>query len=207
MTLNRVLMLIALLALIHNAACEPPYQWYVEQWIPNAKIQYYDISGTTEEELYEQLQWLAPAGDDGKKHWSVTHWDTNWEYSTTEDEEGNCQIENAQVDLDVEVEFPRWIPPKNTSSELVAEWENFIKALAEHENGHVKFVNENSGAVNAAISGLDCYSADGAASSALGYIEQLNNEYDDKTNHGGTKGAIFPPSDNISVDQENEWKL
>jgi len=164
----------------------------VEKYIPNANIMYYDIRGSTAEDLVDQMNLIGPMGDHGRRVWAYAQSNFSWDYSPNEDENGNCRVENAQVGLKIDVKFPRWIPPNNASPELIGEWENFIRALAEHENGHVKLFFERSGDIEAALWGSDCGSADGATYNAFGLMQQINDEYDDKTNHGATQGAIFP---------------
>ena len=158
--------------------------------IPNATIEYYEISGSTEGELREQLDALAPVGYDGYKGDATTNWFIRWDwpgYGTM-----SCDLSKATVSYEIEVVFPRWALPDDASPDLVTKWASFTRALAEHEKNHVDFVVANYRSVLAAIKSATCETADAAASSALEPIRQHDREYDAATNHGETDGARFP---------------
>jgi predicted secreted Zn-dependent protease len=158
--------------------------------IPNATIEYYEISGSTEGELREQLDALAPVGYDGYKGDATTNWFIRWDwpgYGTM-----SCDLSKATVSYEIEVVFPRWALPDDASPDLVTKWASFTRALAEHEKNHVDFVVANYRSVLAAIKSATCETADAAASSALEPIRQHDRDYDAATNHGETEGARFP---------------
>lgn len=159
-------------------------------YIPNATIVYYDVSGSTENELRTQLDALGPVGYDGYKGDATAEWFIRWNWPGFGS--SSCQLSEATVSYEIQVIFPRWTPPENVSSDLVAKWVSYTRALAEHEKGHVDYVVANYQSVLDAIRGAACETADAAAHAALAPIRQHDIDYDATTNHGATQGARFP---------------
>jgi predicted secreted Zn-dependent protease len=158
--------------------------------IPNATVNYYDISGATAFEMRAQLNALQPTAYDGSKGDAVTTWYIQWNwpgYGTS-----SCDLAAATVSYDIKVEFPHWVQPSNPDPALVAHWTTYTHNLATHEEGHVDFVVDNYQSVTAAIKGATCTTADVAARAALDPLRQHDLDYDDDTDHGATQGATFP---------------
>jgi predicted secreted Zn-dependent protease len=158
--------------------------------IPGATMIYYDIYGSTETELRQQLNAKQPVGFDGYRGDSTTSWDIRWTWPGYR--RNICNLAAAKVTLKVTVTFPRWTPPLNASPELVAKWTKYVKILASHEQHHVDSVNNNYPSVEKAIKGATCLTADFAAQKALDPIRKYDTDYDAATNHGETEGARFP---------------
>ncbi|MRR30920.1 DUF922 domain-containing protein [bacterium] len=164
----------------------------VEVTLSNAEVTYYEIIGSTEEELRAQMTDLGPEDPyDGNRHvdayveWYI-YW--NWDGYGTSD----CDLSTAEVWYDLYLEMPSWTPPANASPELVTKWETFIRALKGHEAGHLDNIINNYQIVLTAIQSATCDTADAAATTALGTLRQFDANYDAETNHGATQGAIFP---------------
>jgi predicted secreted Zn-dependent protease len=158
--------------------------------IPNATIIYYDITGSTEDELRAQLNTLGPVGYDGYKGDATTEWFIRWNwpgYGTS-----TCDLGAADISHDIKVVFPRWSPNADASPDLIAKWAAYTKVLAEHEKGHVDSVLENFPAIVDAIKGATCETADSVGNEFLKELRQFDVEYDAETQHGATQGARFP---------------
>ena len=151
---------------------------------------YYDISGATEADLRAQLNTFGPVGYDGYKGDSTTHWFIGWNWPGYG--ESSCQQSDVTLSYDIQVIFPRWTPPENTSPALVAKWVSYTRLLAEHEEGHVDFIMANYLSVAGAIKRATCESAEAAAQAALASLRQHDVDYDAATSHGETQGARFP---------------
>ncbi len=88
--------------------------------------------------------------------------------------------------------MPRWTPQGNISNDLLVEWENYIQALAAHEQGHVDLVVTQHHSIIDAIRGATCETAEAAAQIALTRLRQNDINYDKTTQHGASQGARFP---------------
>ena len=158
--------------------------------IPNAIVTYYDIQGATGQELREQLNRFGLVGADGYRGDAKTDWYITWTWKGYGTE--NCDLQTVTVTHDIQVTMPRWIPPSDAPPELVAKWGEYILVLAEHEKGHVDNVIAHLPSLVDAIQRATCLTAEARAQEALDTIRQYDLDYDARTRHGETQGAVFP---------------
>lgn len=158
--------------------------------IPYARMIYYDISGSTETELREQMNALAPVGPDGYHGDALTTWYIRWTWDGygTED----CDLRSTSATYDIKVTLPRWNAPQDASSALIEKWNNYILALAAHEKVHVDNVIANLPVVINAIRRASCSTAEDKAQEILAGIRLNDSNFDSQTGHGATQGAKFP---------------
>lgn len=158
--------------------------------IPYAEIIYYDVNGSSETDLREQLNTLSPTDYTGYRGDAVTSWDIRWTWDGYGTE--SCDLSSVTVTYDIRVQFPRWSPGKDVSHELIEKWNAYLRALAEHEKGHVDNVVATLPLVVQAIREGTCTTADARAQAVLTGIRQYDLDYDKNTGHGATQGAVFP---------------
>jgi len=153
--------------------------------ISHATMDFYDITGATEQELRAQMSALGPNGHEAYTKWDI-RW--NWPGQGTPD----CNLRDATASYDIAVTFPRWYPTADATPELIAKWNRYIGALSAHERNHVDNVVAQVPLVTAAIQRAACNTAEAAAQAALEPIRQFDIQYDLNTDHGATQGARFP---------------
>ncbi len=143
------------------------------------------MGGSTESDIRAELDARRPHGYDAYTQWYV-HW--SWPGQGTE----YCNLQDAQVSYEITVTFPRWTPTQQAAPELVAKWNDYLRALALHENGHIDNVVAHYPAIVTALKNSTCLSAEAAGQAVLDQIRQYDLQYDATTDHGGTQGARFP---------------
>jgi len=161
-----------------------------DETITNATMIYYDVTGSTAQELRAQMSEDGPLSDDGHRFDARTNWYISWSwpgYGTR-----TCNLQDVTVTYRITVTFPHWVEPANPNPALVSRWSAYTQALATHEEGHVDFVVSHYQAVATAVKNATCLTADAAAQAALQPIRQHDLDYDAATNHGATQGATFP---------------
>jgi len=158
--------------------------------IPYARMIYYDVSGSTEAELREQLNAKAPVGPDNYRGDALTTWYIRWKWDGygTED----CDLQSVTATYDIKVTMPRWDAPGDASTELIEKWNKYMLALAGHEKGHVDNVIASLPYVINAIRRATCSTAEAKAQEVLLGIRQNDVNFDASTRHGETQGAKFP---------------
>jgi predicted secreted Zn-dependent protease len=160
--------------------------------IPNTIIKYYDVVGSTEDELIDQMNKLGPADDSGYRGDGLA--DTNLTWDWPGKGTSSCQVDKAVVKNTNTVTLPRWLPPANASQKLKDEWVKFMHALVLHEQGHVERYDADLKAVQDAARNATCDTAVDAMKDAVkNVVVKHRDEYDAETEHGIKQGALFPP--------------
>lgn len=158
--------------------------------IPYAEITYYDVSGSTETELRDQLDAMGPVGPDGYHGDALTTWFIRWTWDGygTDD----CDLHSATATYDIKVTMPRWMPPQDASPALIEKWNKYMLALTAHEKVHVDNVIANLPNVINTIRRATCSTAETQAQGILSGIRLNDTNFDSTTDHGATQGAQFP---------------
>jgi len=96
--------------------------------------------------------------------------------------------------------MPSWNPPRGTSPDVIARWNAYYRALERHEQQHGEHgknaAREALAAVSSTPAAAACPDTDAAANRrGMAVIErwrQADVDYDKRTSHGRTEGAVFP---------------
>ena len=161
--------------------------------------EYYDVSGTTPEEIRHHMTKNGTKWDDGQTYDAVTTWDIRYRYDTTR-EGGGCYVTSAKTKIGIIFRYPRFTPQPETPESVLNRWNTYMNNLQLHEIGHrdlaVDAAHEISESLSAMGSFTTCREADKAvaavAKEKLGRMKQSQKDYDATTRHGATQGAVFP---------------
>ena len=161
---------------------------------------YYQIYGDTAAQVRAQQQQCAPNfNPEGARFAGATDYNLSWQYSTTQDNTGLCQLSNVKIGLHVNMILPLWQPTNSAASGLASAWQKFIANLANHENGHIaidqQYASQLLGDLQSSPAS-DCASILGSVQSKVDAdvvaISAANDAYDASTNYGATQGVILP---------------
>lgn len=136
---------------------------------------------------------------DGRTYDAFTSWYVKWryEYYTSD---GYCSLEAVDVSVDVEYTLPKWVVKPLGNQKTWINWNRYSDALKKHEDGHRDFGIGAARDIEAALLSIGsrprCDTL-GADANAIGYrilddYRRKEIEYDRKTEHGRTQGAVFP---------------
>jgi len=100
----------------------------------DARIQYYDISAATLNELRAAMRTQGPKWE-GRSWQAVTTSDIRWTYRINR-LSAECEIRDARVQMRTVVVFPRWTPSAEPDSSMLEWWRQLNAGLVEHEKGH-----------------------------------------------------------------------
>jgi predicted secreted Zn-dependent protease len=143
----------------------------------------YDITGTTLEEVYNQIQSKGPSID-GKRYAGSTRcilsgFDEGYEFASEDDNgktKGFARFDKAKLKFDCEITLPKFGDYKKTlSKEDQKTWETYYSGVVAHENEHVadyeaevtRWAGEVA-AMRGEAEGKDEKKAQAAAKAALG---------------------------------------
>jgi predicted secreted Zn-dependent protease len=159
--------------------------------IPNLELAYYDVSGSTADEIQRSLLARQPRDpNDGVPVAALTSWSMHWSWRARPD--GGCDLSRPSIDFRAQTLLPRLVSEDDLSPELRTRWRAFLAAVHAHEARHVRNAYEQRRDVAAAIQASDCASAGAAAAATVRAIAQGDFDYDRETRHGATEGAVFP---------------
>ncbi len=162
----------------------------------DARYEYYDIRGTTAEELFQQMSELGPKDSDG--NWfAKTDWAIDWAYPIPKGD--TC--EPVQVIAWIKYILPRWVNKNEAPAELQARWDAYELRLKQHEEHHKDIVVKYCRQFIAEIKKIDNYRSCKELEERIGAIHatgviinactQEQTQYDLDTNHGATEGLIL----------------
>lgn len=151
---------------------------------------YYNIQGSTENDLRQQMNTLGPTDSYGR-HDAYTKWDIIW-----------MKPCNGMPSVKVNIVFtyPKWLKPDNPDSSLDAKWTRYIEALKNHESGHQDIATRATQEIMDTLYGLpntsNCAEQNqqvvNLGNNIINKYKQEEIQYDNSTNHGRTHGAVFP---------------
>lgn len=163
------------------------------------KYEYYEISGDCEKDLRGQMRQNGVTWNDGKKYQSLTIWHVTWDYDYDRTPQA-CVADSFRAKVEIIFRYPRWVRSDAAAPSLVEKWDEYMRHLTVHENGHrdmaVAAAAELSRAVAALPPATTCAELDRRVRALCRVRMQKLSEdergYDETTGHGKTQGAVFP---------------
>ena len=157
----------------------------LEPQIPGATMLYYDIEGSTRQELRWAMDDARTTKNSGNRFDGTTSW-----YISVEGPTADPKIDYINVTL------PRWKPPDDSDDRLIEDWQQYITSLAQHEANHVSFVYDALPDIEQALRNGPLASAQFRFNAALEELRQRDRDYDSATRHGEKEGAVWDPVSN-----------
>jgi len=163
------------------------------------RYEYYDVHGSCESDLQCELKKKGVAWGDGKRYESLTSWYVSWKYGYINDTQ-TCSADSFHVTVDIVFRYPKWMQTEDAPRPLADKWDNYMKHLIVHENGHRDMAVEAATDLTRTVSEMSpahtCAEVDRAVRIlSRARMNKLNDDerhYDEATHHGATQGAIFP---------------
>lgn len=164
----------------------------------SARQTFYTVEGETAPQLVAEIQNRGPLWSNGYRYEAMHTWKLNRSYGTVQQGD-RCHLTTINIAVESEITLPRWEPPTDAPDQLVANWDQYTKALKQHENGHRDISIAAGEQVVQQLRRLPSYSTCAALRTDVKAIvddilEQTNDQqrdYDDKTQHGLTQGASY----------------
>lgn len=155
---------------------------------------HYDVTGHDYPTLIRSLRANGPRGFHGLARWKI-----DYHYTTTQQRQ-LCSISSVRLRVSGEILMPRWVDSASAPADLQRRWSEYYSALQQHEEGHVQHGRELAILVRERLMGLGAVPCDTLQKLAqseydrlYGNLKTRDQEYDARTNHGATQGALFRP--------------
>ena len=154
----------------------------------------YPVHAQPGQSLRQALHVASPIVVAGRQFHGYTRWQVRWSYRWWREASGRCTITEVTTRLSTEVQLPQL---HSATPQQRAVFDRYLRALAQHEQGHAQFGRDAAHAIDQGIARLpaaaDCATLERDAD-ALGrrllkeYVQQ-EEEYDRSTGHGASQGA------------------
>ena len=146
---------------------------------------YYDVKGSTLEELDAQVAALGPRGFIAE---TVPYYHWNYTYRA---ENGSCRIDRVRVDTRITFTYPRWSNP-DAAQDVILEWGKRVARLEQHEAEHEGIARSAGQEIYDAIAGIPPAPSCGdlekeieaRAQAGIAREREVNEEFDRTTDHG-----------------------
>ena len=155
---------------------------------------HYDVTGQDYPTLMRSLSANGPRGFHGLARWKI-----DYQYTTTQQRE-RCSISSVRLRVSGEILMPRWVDAATAPIDLQRRWSDYYAALQQHEDGHIQHGRELAILVRQRLMGLGAVPCENLQALAqreydrlYGNLKTRDQEYDARTNHGATQGALFRP--------------
>lgn len=163
------------------------------------RYEYYEINGCCEKDLRCDLSKKGCRWDDGKMYDSVTSWSWQWEHDHDHNRK-TCAPGDLHLTIEITYRLPSWTRPGDAPASLVKKWDDYLKSLIAHENGHrdmaLAAAEEFSAAVAALPPADSCVRLNqmiqDLSRRRMAELNADSRAYDLSTDHGVTQGARFP---------------
>ncbi|MDC0253542.1 DUF922 domain-containing Zn-dependent protease [Bacteriovoracales bacterium] len=156
---------------------------------------YYDVKGTTLEEIKESMNQQRKIHAKGKD--AYTKWSVRFNFKKRKDG-GNCTMERVDVSITSTTMMPRLINLEELSPELQDKWKVYLKNQLKHQMMQEEFAVKAKKELKEmllAMKEVDCSKLNRDANTLGDSIVQKYGEFRDaynkKTDYGVKNGAIF----------------
>ncbi len=162
------------------------------------KYEYYEVGGSCEKDLQCQMRQKGITWYDGKKYDSATSWHVKWDYGYDRGPQ-TCSADSFRVVVEIIFRYPKWVRTGDVPQPLVNKWDDYMKHLIMHENGHRDMAVEAAAELSRAVAELPpaptCAALDrevrALSRARMNRLSDDERAYDAATNHGYTQGAVF----------------
>ena len=154
----------------------------------------YAVHARPDELLRQAINAATPITVNGQRFHGYTRWNVRWTFRWWRETSGRCTITDVTTRLRVELQLPDL---QRATARQQAEFDLYLPALKQHEQGHVQFGRDAARLVDEGIAQLpaeaECATLERRAN-ALGqrivqdHVER-EKRYDLDTGHGATQGA------------------
>lgn len=159
----------------------------------------YDIWGDSPRELQDAINDCGMYSS-GKRFSGHANWHVNWWWNSEEQDE-RCVVVDTKVRMRSTVHMPRLLLPLDGDMELRQHWLRYYGVLLEHEHNHIRHAIEAAEEIKEALEAIESAESctrlrnemNMAAREIMRQKNAADDEYDERTNHGRSEGAVLVP--------------
>ncbi len=164
-------------------------------------VQTYSVTGKTLTEISKSLDENTAISSygPGTRYYAQTEWYLSTVRSWKETARG-CQVDSSKVSVAITMTLPVLVTASEIPPDVLARWEHFLDNTITHESGHVTLAMDGARTLQRDMGDFppapNCdvirMQLDSLFKEEYDRIASANAQYDVKTQHGRTQGAVFP---------------
>lgn len=165
------------------------------------KVITYTVTGKTTNDISKSLEAnaIADPHEPGSRYYALTQWHLAGDWSVKPSPRG-CEIGGGAVSLMLTMTLPALATTTGISADTLKRFNTFMEKTVLHESGHVELTLQGARDYQRALGNFpSAPSCEGLRTQlsdlfrrSSNTIDSANSEYDAKTKHGLTQGAVFP---------------
>jgi predicted secreted Zn-dependent protease len=169
-------------------------------FISEFRVVTYTVSGKTINEISKSLEANAmpDPNEPGSRYYALTRWQLFGDWTVRPSLHG-CEVVDGKVSVAITMTLPALVTP-NVPSDVRQRFDTFMQKTVLHESDHVEITLHGAREYQRALSNYtpapNCDILKSQLSTLFRQnfdaIQRANREYDAKTQHGRTQGAVFP---------------
>ncbi|WP_428152048.1 DUF922 domain-containing protein [Brevundimonas sp.] len=149
----------------------------------------YEVRGRNVRAVRASINEGKPADLSGARHDAVTFWNYRWQFSGAN---GQCDPARTEVTYTVTLVLPDLATLDQMNRNDRERWNTYFSGLVLHETNHVRIAQAGAAGIQQAMRAApDCAAAQAAGAAESQKVGAASAEYDRRTAHGRTEGAVF----------------
>jgi predicted secreted Zn-dependent protease len=178
-----------------------PTMLYPITFTSDFKVMTYDVTGKTVNEISRSLEAnaIADPHEPGSRYYALTRWQLGGDWSVSSSTRG-CEVNAGNVTLAITMTLPALATTNGVSADTLKRYNTFMEKAILHESAHAEIALQGARDYQRAIGNHTPVSNCDALKTRLNdlfrrsfdSIDRANSDYDVKTKHGLTQGAVFP---------------
>jgi predicted secreted Zn-dependent protease len=176
-----------------NTAGPPTAARAAESLVTTVQNEFYQVAGKSADEVRADMNQKRKGNYD-----AVTSWDIRWSFQARKEATG-FNLQDVRVTVKITTLMPSWSGEGANRDDLLL-WNRYIEALQEHEQEHsdnaLKIARDIYEALNSQETKPTLTKAQSEGNNTgyrlLEKLRKLDGDFDSRTSHGATQGAVFP---------------
>lgn len=167
----------------------------------NLHVETYDVTGKTVNEISKSLEAnaIADPHEPGSRYYALTRWQLGGDWSVRPSARG-CEVTGGNITLALTMTLPALATTNGVPADVLKRYNTFMEKTILHESAHAEIALQGARDYQRAIGNhspaSNCDELKTRLSDlfrrSFNSIDRANNDYDVKTKHGLTQGAVFP---------------
>jgi predicted secreted Zn-dependent protease len=161
----------------------------------------YNVTGKTENDISKSLEAnaIADPHEPGSRYYALTKWQLGGNWVVKSSPRG-CQVEEGSVSIFITMTLPALATTADVPANVLKKFDSFLDKTILHESDHAGLALQGARDYQRALGNFapvsDCEGLKAQLNNlfrrSFESIDNVNTDYDIRTQHGRTQGAVFP---------------